>query len=247
MRWSSPHSLYTSPEWANLKALLLLERGDTCECGCGQVFLGAWDCIPHHIVEVTPLNVNDTTVSLNPDNIMLLRHACHNRIHERFGSCVRKVYLVWGAPCAGKSTFVREAAHTDDLIVDMDALWDAVCIEGREGKPSRITSEVFALRDALYDRIRMRAGKWRSAWVIATLPLKGERGRVAQMLGAEPVHVDTDRDTCLGRCGHDDRRRGWVVDYFDRLQPDTDSPLSDGSTTPHPSASEGGEGTVEGT
>jgi hypothetical protein len=129
----------------------------------------------------------------------------------------------------------------------MDALWDSVCVEGRSGKPRRIASEVFALRDALYDRIRTRAGKWRNAWVIATLPLKGERGRVAQVLGAELIYVDTDKDTCLERCGYDERRRGWVVDYFARLQLDADLPRLDRSTTPHPDAREGVGGTVMGT
>lgn len=220
MRWASAHSLYTSREWAELKARLLLERGDICECGCGQRFMGSWDCIPHHVIELTDENVNDWDISLNPDNIRLVRHSCHNRIHERFGGgAYRKVYLVTGSPAAGKSSFVAVSARADDLVLDIDSLWDAICTGGSFVKPERMKGEAFALRDALLDRVRMRAGRWRCAWVIGTYPLVAERRRVLALLGAEELHIEVTKEEALGRCGEDERRIQWIEEYFASYQP----------------------------
>ena len=225
MRWASAHSLYTSDIWAQLKANLLLERGDTCECGCNQKFKGTWDCIPHHIVELTDDNVNDAEIALNPANLLLVRHRCHNRIHGRFGGAgCRKVFLVWGSPGAGKSRFVAEAAGANDLILDLDSIWDCLCVQGRKGKPTGAKAEVFAIRDLLLDRIRMRSGRWRNAWVIGTYPMRGERHRVAATLGAELIELDTAQAICLDRVGDNQQRQQWVNDYWQKRQPDLDTP-----------------------
>jgi hypothetical protein len=221
VRWGTIHSLYTSREFALLKEQLLLERGDVCECGCGRRFMGGWDCIAHHIQEVSEQNLNDVGITLNPDNILLVRHRCHNRIHERFGGgAYRRVYIVWGAPAAGKSAFVSDAARPDDLVVDIDRVWDAVCIAGQAVKPENVKAEVFALRDLLLDRIRTRSGRWKTAWLVGSYPLSGERERLARGLGAELIHIDTAREVCLDRCKDDGRRRQWVEDYWQDYQAD---------------------------
>lgn len=38
----------------------------------------------HHIIHLTPDNVNNPEISLNQDNLMLLCNECHNKIHGRF-------------------------------------------------------------------------------------------------------------------------------------------------------------------
>lgn len=38
----------------------------------------------HHIIELTPDNINNPSISLNPRNLMLLCNDCHNRLHHRF-------------------------------------------------------------------------------------------------------------------------------------------------------------------
>ena len=218
MRWSSAHSLYTSREWAELKAALLLERGDTCQCGCGRRFAGSWDLVAHHVVELNDDNVNDWQVSMNPDNILLVRHACHNRIHERFGGgAYRRAYVVWGSPAAGKSAFVAAAARPGDLVVDIDAIWDALCVGGRAMKPPAVSADVFAVRALLLDRVGT-APKGTS-WVVATLPERGERERLAARLAAELLFVDTPKGECLARCAGDAARAGLVEDWWRRYQP----------------------------
>jgi tetrahydromethanopterin S-methyltransferase subunit B len=192
----------------------MLERGMTCE-HCGHEMLADWDCIPHHLTELTEDNVDDVMISMNPENIKLMHLRCHNKVHERFGTYQRHVYLVWGSPMAGKSTFVVDNCNPDDLIVDIDLIWECICKSGH-GKPNRLKSNVFQLRDALMDQVRTRLGGWRNAYIIGTYPVPGERERLVKLYGAEELHIDTDKDTCLSRCS-DPEWEKYIFEFWDRM------------------------------
>lgn len=211
-------SFYRSKKWVKLIEQLRMERVNAdgqllCE-HCGKPIVKSYDCIGHHKTELTEENVNDYSVSLNPDNISLICFRCHNDIHQRFGGFCQRVYLVYGAPCAGKSTWVRSVAEQDDLIVDIDMLWEAICLSDRLHKPNRLKANVFGLRDCLLDQIRCRTGMWRRAYVIGGYPLESERERVCDMLRAEPVFIDATPAECLGRAPNEAWRE-YIRDWFD--------------------------------
>lgn len=197
-------NFYQSRAWVNLMARLRLERVNAdglllCE-HCGKPITRAYDCIGHHIIELNDRNVNDVGISLNPDNIMLVHHRCHNRIHQKLSMTDRRaVYIVYGAPMAGKTSFVHENMEQGDLIVDIDSIWQ--CISGcdRYVKPARLNSNVFVLRDCLLEQVRYRTGKWLTAWIIGGYPLTAERERLCKSLGAREIFIDTSRDECLQR------------------------------------------------
>ena len=98
-------SFYKSKEWQNLLTNLKLERTNQegkliCEY-CGKEIAKKYDCIGHHKIPLNNNNINDYTISLNPDNIMLIHFKCHNAEHHRFGfELPKKVYIVYGAPCS---------------------------------------------------------------------------------------------------------------------------------------------------
>ena len=50
----------------------------------GETF-SDYEVIAHYKTPLTMQNVNDYSVSLNPENIMLVTHKAHNEIHSRFG------------------------------------------------------------------------------------------------------------------------------------------------------------------
>lgn len=37
----------------------------------------------HHIIELTPMNINDANITLNPDNLVTVCKQCHDEIHSR--------------------------------------------------------------------------------------------------------------------------------------------------------------------
>lgn len=145
-------------------------------------------------------NVNDFSVSLNPENILLVSQQAHNEIHARFGYVTqRKVYLVYGAPCSGKTTFVNSIKGNSDLIVDMDNIWQCITGGERYQKPNALKANAFAVRDCLLDMVKTRAGKWERAFIITGGAVKSERERQIALYGAEPLFIDTDITECKKR------------------------------------------------
>lgn len=211
-------TFYKSREWESFRALLMQERtdadGNIICARCGKPITRKYDCIAHHVVELTDDNVNDYSVSFNPDNVELIHFRCHNVAHERFEGFEQTVYLVYGPPCAGKTTWVRSVANADDLIIDVDAIWEAVCLSDRLHKPKRLRANVFGIRDALIDQVRTRTGMWRAAYVIGGYPLQTDRERLCALVRARPIYIDATEAECLQRAP-DEAWRGYVRDWFD--------------------------------
>ena len=225
-------AFYKGKPWESFIKQLRIERATDdgtllCAC-CGKPIVKAYDCIGHHIIELTDDNVDDVTISLNPDNVDLVHFKCHNKIHERFGyggmgRTVQCVYIVYGAPCAGKRTWVHDIAEVNDIIVDIDRLWSAVRADScsDKEKPNAIKTNVFALRDQLIDMIRVRRGRWHNAYIIGGYPLQGERERLAETVGADKmIFIDTPRDVCEARAkAISNEMVGYVADWYDRYIP----------------------------
>ena len=47
----------------------------------------------HHIVELTPENINDPMIALNPDNLMSLCHNCHTKITKGSTGDIKEGYI----------------------------------------------------------------------------------------------------------------------------------------------------------
>ena len=157
---------------------------------------------------------NDYEVSLNPANIKLIHFKCHNRIHQRFEVFYQSVYLVYGSPCSGKTTWVNEIANDDDLILDIDRIWESVCKADRYHKPKRLKANVFGVRDCILDQIRTRTGMWRNAYVVGGYPLRTDRDRLCDLLRAKPIFVEASEAECLARC-ETDEWKDYVYEWFD--------------------------------
>lgn len=198
-------NFYQSKAWCKLMQQIKLDRQNedgfiVCE-HCGKPIVKAYDCIGHHKIPLTEENVNDVCVALNPDNIQLVHHRCHNRIHHKlsYDYYHRDVWLIYGAPLSGKNIYVEEIHEEGDLIVDIDAIWQCVSGCQRYVKPNRLKSVVFGVRDKLIDDIRYRRGKWQRAYIIGGYPLISDRDRMSRELGARCILIDTSKEECLQR------------------------------------------------
>lgn len=239
---------YKSKQWEAFRKVIIEQRTDAdgyvhC-CECGKPILQKYDLIIHHKQELSEANVNDVMVALNPDNVECICFKCHNKIHERFteghgatAKPVRKhVYIVYGSPAAGKSTWVHSVASQYDLIVDLDNIWQMISINDRYVKPPALKSVVFQMRDKMYDIIKYRSGKWHNAFIITGGALAGDRDRLKQRVGAdELIFIDTPMDECIKRIQKrdmDDAHVGmwleYIADWFKTFQPE----VSDNSDTP---------------
>ena len=224
--FNSLFEFYRSKEWEKFRQVVIGERmrpdGFVYDEVTGKPIVKAYDIILHHIEELTEENVNDYNISLNPSNIQLVSHKTHNIIHNKLGHMGREVYLVYGAPFAGKREWVADNMVEGDLVVDIDDIWQCVSGCARYIKPNRLKAVVFKTRDLLIDSIKYRAGKWHSAYIVGGYALQSERERICKELGAREVFIDTSKEECIRRIEeHDginkDEYKGYVEEWFERF------------------------------
>ena len=217
---------YRSKEWADFRAYLIAARtaadGFVYDEITGKPIVKAYDIILHHKIELTLENVNDASITLNPENIQIVSFRTHNEIHNRFGSWTRHIYLVYGCPLSGKSTYVKERAGIHDLIIDVDKIYTCISNNPQYIKSGSLYDCMDAAKQALFDCIKYKRGKWINAFIIGGYPFKGERERLAAEYGAEEIYIDCDEDTALSRLevvqdGRDIKEWSKYIDtWFDR-------------------------------
>ena len=194
---------YRSKEWADFRQIIIAERtaadGFVYDEITGKPIIKAYDIILHHKIELTLANVNDPNITLNPDNIQVVSFRTHNEIHNRFGRWTRHIYLVYGCPLAGKSSYVRERAGIHDLIIDIDKIYACISNNPLYIKSNRLYDNMKAVQEALLDTIKCKRGKWVNAWIVGGYPFKGERERVCNEYGAEPILIDCTQEEALMR------------------------------------------------
>ncbi len=206
-KYSILHAFYKSDAWVRLRLYLIASRGNRCS-ECGEIIARPIEIIGHHVTELTPENVGDHSISLNPELIRLVCFDCHQKLHSRFGyEPARNVFVVYGPPFAGKKTYVREHMHRGDMVVDMDRLYAAVSMLPCYDKPDNLFTNVIGLYNMLIDNIRTRFGKWNSAWVTGGLADKFKRERLADDLGAELIFCDVSMEECLRRLEMDEYQK----------------------------------------
>ena len=70
-------ALYKSTAWQQVSAYYMQSKNYICE-RCGKPAK-----ICHHKTWLTPSNISNTSISLNPDNLECLCQECHNVEHNR--------------------------------------------------------------------------------------------------------------------------------------------------------------------
>lgn len=219
-------NFYKSKEWTGLintiKANRVAENGFLICEHCKQNIVKKYDCIAHHKEELTEQNVNDYNISLNEKNIILVHHKCHNEIHKRFGYANNRqqIFIVWGSPCAGKTSYVKKIAMREDIILDIDKIYEMISVNERYIKPNAIKRNVFGLRDCLLEQIKYRLGFWKNAYIIGTYPFEAERERLVKELNATTIHIDTPKEECILNATK--KPKEWlkyIEEYWERYTP----------------------------
>lgn len=220
-------NFYKSKQWEAFRRVIIAER--TAEDGfiycdhCGKPIVNKYDLIIHHIEELTDDNVNNAEVALNPDNVECIHFKCHNKEHKRFGyENLRRVYIVYGAPCSGKSTWVRDNAGENDLVIDIDNVYQMISVNERYVKPDRLRAVAFDTLNYLYDVVKYRSGKWEHAFIITGGARTGDRERLVSRVNAdECIYIDTSLDECINRCINSSRPEeylNYIRDWFASYQ-----------------------------
>ena len=205
------HQFYTSKAWRDLSYSLKIKANGKCN-RCGETLLDFSKLIGHHKKELTEDNVDNPEIALNPIHIEIICHDCHNKEHRRFGN-KHNVYIIYGSPLSGKNTLARELMQYGDIVLDMDALWQAITFQEAYVKPKNVRFNIFAVRDNILDQIKTRYGQWYDAYIIGGYPEKYERERLAKELGAELIYCESTKEECISRAIESGRPKEWI-DYI---------------------------------
>jgi 5-methylcytosine-specific restriction protein A len=109
----------------------------------------------------------------------------------------RQVVLVCGPPCSGKSTYVQQNAKPGDLIVDFDAIAQALGSVRTHNHDVHYRPKAQALVDDLIQQVA--DGQHQRAWVIRSLPKTRARRALAKQLGAKVVVIDAPDAELIAR------------------------------------------------
>lgn len=226
---------YNSKEWCIFREQEVLrrtdEKGVRCE-KCNEYITESRHIQLHHITELTPQNIDNVMITLNPENIMLLCQRCHNMIHGRYCKGAirkvkpKKVNIVYGPPMSGKKTLVKQYMQPGDLVVDMDKLYEAMSFMPLYNKPNQIKFNVLAVRNLIIDQIKTRYGNFTNAWIVGGYANKVDRERLAKELGAELIYCEVDKEDCYYKLEYcDDYRqekqeewKEYIDKWFDEYQ-----------------------------
>lgn len=226
---------YKSAAWINTRNAYVSERvcidGGLCE-RCGRSTGNPGEEL-HHKIPLSPQNINDGDITLNPKNLQWLCKDCHFIVHRELimkkfeesrraarkivhngcyfnedGELVQmKVYVVHGSPASGKTSYVREHMSPGDLVVDLDYIKQAISFCTPIDAPENLLNVAIGVRDYLYELIEERAVDCCNVWVVACLPKRDERRELIERLDAEPVHCSADYHECIERARYDDEGR----------------------------------------
>lgn len=235
---------YNSKEWKNKRDIIFNKAYGLCEY-CGAVGLEV-----HHKIHLTPLNINDTYITLDEDNLILLCKDCHFAQHK--SSSFKRTYykrivnnwtyftnegdimqveikIVWGAPCSGKTTYVKNNMTMGDTVICLDSILNCFSYGMGDPKTNSIDNLLplgYEVRDYIYKLIedRSKTINSKTIYIIAMLPDRDKREELARRLDAELIHIDTDIQTCIQYLMHDDTRtdkeyqRTMIINYFERFK-----------------------------
>lgn len=73
---------YKSKKWQKVRAYVWSRDKGLCQRCLRNHIIKAGDTV-HHIVEITPENITDETIALNPNNLETLCRDCHAAVHKK--------------------------------------------------------------------------------------------------------------------------------------------------------------------
>lgn len=190
----------------------------------------------HHIKEIDIFNVRNSEITLNHNNLMWLCKECHFAEHkQRIVESIekrrkkrilgpggiwfddsgnpqpQKIFIVYGAPASGKTSYVQENKHYGDLVVDLDLIKSALTMCQRRETPDNILNIAIEVRNKIYDLIKQKKVDCKAIWIIASLPKKKDRETIAKELNGELIFLRTDFNECINRAMSDTDRGNAVL------------------------------------
>lgn len=197
------HWVYNDPRWHALRDQVLSEEPLCRVPRCDR---------PSTIVDHITPHRGDVTLAFDRTNLQGMCKPHHDAKTARevgLTYTTPRITVVCGPPCAGKTTYVHDHATLGDLILDWDALAQALGSPVPHGHDPALRPVIAAARDAILDRLT-RGHDLRHAWHTTTqLPHR------IHVPAVRIIVLDTPPQECKARARRDGRPAVWD-DLIDR-------------------------------
>ena len=110
------------------------------------------------------------------------------------------VYLIYGSPCSGKSTYIKEHLKRGDLVCDVDLIYGAISGQNTHDADLYAHEVACNLTSTLKDIIRDRKGGWGNAYVVSLANTDDRLKTDMERIKADKaVFIDTPYEVCMER------------------------------------------------
>lgn len=112
--------------------------------------------------------------------------------------------IIFGAPLSGKTTYVLKRKRKDEVMVDMDYLFQAITGNDMYNKPEPLVKLVLSVRDHIYGFIKKNpmVNKY---WIITTESDTQKRRQLIRKFDADSIVIKPDKEICVQRVKESDR------------------------------------------
>lgn len=125
------------------------------------------------------------------------------------------VFFIHGAPCSGKSTYVKEHLKRGDIVCDVDELYTAISQNEQHDAELYAHKVACELFNHLLDIVRDRKGNWKNAYVISTANTTEQVEEMKERIHAdEAVFVDTPFEVCMERAENRPFYFQWIIEEW---------------------------------
>jgi predicted kinase len=116
--------------------------------------------------------------------------------------------IVTGPPCSGKTTYIQEHAKSGDIIVDFDAIAQALGSPVAHGHTGHIWKVAIEARDTAIEVAVSQHRKGATAWIIDSKPTAATRRRYTQQ-GARIIDLTATAEELHARAYAAGRPDDW--------------------------------------
>lgn len=166
---------YTGSVWRRVRREILARDSEQC-----QIRLANCEGVATQVDHIIPSA--DGGAFYDPDNLRAACSACNatraskQKASDGWRRSPTEIVLVMGPPCAGKSTFVRDHAASDELVIDYDVIAVALGSPDHHSHPDSFRPAVVRARGAVLTMVRRgELPKVRRVWIVSSDPFAAKK------------------------------------------------------------------------
>lgn len=122
------------------------------------------------------------------------------------------VYLIYGSPCSGKSTYIKNHMTDNDIVCDVDLIYEAIGNHNAHDADLYVHEIALQLKEKLLDIIKDRQGGWKDAYVVSIANTDELLEKDVKRINSDKViFIDTPEEVCLERAKERPQEFFWLI------------------------------------